>query len=316
MRRLPQSDTYTSADRCLAFARKLPPPSPQPRPLTPVHFFWQGRAFGAKAALCLRSFLATQDPRHFQAWLWLEDETAFNQAAHNPWLAPLLPHLNVQRYDWAELSRGTPLANRPWTRDLLPAARSDLARLVCLARYGGCYSDLDALFLRDLGPLLDLAGDAEFCFQWGAVPRGTNAFCRHRAAGALIESLMRRADSAQTAHPTNLLDFPIAPEEMLLLPVGLFSPLWLHDDGHERCQAAPFRHFAGFFRKFGWFHRRPATAVTLDSFFPGAFTYHWHGLWAAPEHADSYAGLLDQDCRTRLASLGPLPAYGTRSPQT
>ena len=113
---------------------------------------------------------------------------------------------------------------------------------------------------------------------------------------------MCRADTAQTAHPTHLLDFTFAPEELLLLPVGLFSPLWLHDDGHERCRAAPFRHFSGFYRKFGWFHRRPATTVTLSSFFPGAFTYHWHGQWAAPEHADSYAGLLDQDPGTTSPS--------------
>ncbi|MCC6414293.1 MAG: hypothetical protein IT582_00060 [Opitutaceae bacterium] len=312
MRRLPQSEIYTSTDCCLAFARTLPPSSP--RPLTPVHFFWQGRAFGAKAALCLRSFLATQDPRRFQAWLWLEDETAFAQAERNPWLGSLLPHVKLLRYDWPELSRDTPLANRPWTQSLAPAARSDLARLVCLARHGGCYSDLDALFLRDLGPLLDLAGDAEFCFQWGAVARGTNAFCRHRAAGTMIEALMRRADAAQSAHPTNLLEFSIAPEELLLLPVGLFSPLWLHDDGHERCGPAPYRHFAGFYRKFGWFHRRPATPVTLDSFFPGAFTYHWHGLWGMKEHTDSYASLLDHDCRGRLASFDSLPAFGTRLP--
>lgn len=314
MRRLAPSELYTSTDRCLAFARTLPPP--RPRELTPVHFFWQGRAFGAKPALCLRSFLATQDPQRFHAWLWLEDEAVFSQAAANPHLAPLLPHLTLRRYEWAELSRDTPLANRPWTQSLPPAARSDLARLVCLARHGGCYSDLDALFLRDLGPLLDLAGDAEFCFQWGAVARGTNAFCRHLAGGAIIEALMCRADAAQTAHPTALLDFPIAPAELLLLPVGLFSPLWLQDDKLERCAAAPFRHFEGFFRKFGWFHPRPAAPVTLDSFFTGAFTYHWHGLWKAREHRDSYAGWLDRDCRARLTAPGPWPAYGDHAPHS
>ena len=48
----------------------------------------------------------------------------------------------------------------------------------------------------------------------------------------------------------------------------------------------------------------------IDNFFPGAFTYHWHGQWAAPEHRESYAGALDRDCNERLAPLGPLPAYG------
>lgn len=313
MHRLPQPDIYASTDRCLAFARSLPPPAS--RPLTPVHFFWQGRAFGAKAALCLRSFLATQDARRFQACLWLEDETAFNEAAHNLWLAPLLPHVVVQRYDWAEISRGTPLANRPWTRSLAPAARSDLARLVCLARHGGCYSDLDALFLRDLGPLLDLAAGADFCFQWAGEPRGTNAFCHYQAGGPVVTALMERAETTRSGHSRDLLSFASCPVEHLLLPVALFSPLWLQRDQRERCAAAPYRDFTGFFRPFGWFHRRPAKAVTLNTFFPGAFTYHWHGQWAAAEHADSYAGWLDQDCRARLTSLGPLTAYGASPPR-
>lgn len=308
MRVLSQPELYTSTARCLEFARGLPPAAPR-KPVT-VHFFWQGRSFGAKPALCLKSFLATQDPRRFQAWLWLEDEATFAAAHQLPHLAPLLPHLVVRPYNWSDLSRNTPLADRAWTCNLKPAARSDLARLVCLARHGGCYSDLDALFLRDLGPLLDLAGDADFCFQWGAETSGTNAFCRHQADGALIENLMRRAEAARSAHPFDLLHYAIAPADLLMLPVALFSPLWLQDDGHERNPMAPFRRFEDFFRRFNWFHRRPAGPVTLDNFFPGAFTYHWHGQWAAAEHRDSHAGWLDRDCNQRLAALGPLPAYG------
>lgn len=308
MRVLAQSELYTSTPRCLEFARGLPPA--QPRAPEPVHFFWQGREFGAKPALCLKSFLATQDPRRFQAWLWLEDEATFAAASQLPHLAPLLPRLIVQHYDWTSLSRDTPLAHRAWTCNLKPAVRSDLARLVCLARHGGCYSDLDALFLRDLGPLLDLAGEAEFCFQWGAEASGTNAFCRHHAGGAMLEKLMQRANAARSAHPFDLLHFHLAPADLLMLPVALFSPLWLQDDGHERNPEAPFRRFQDFFRKFNWRHPRPQAPVTLDRFFPGAFTYHWHGQWTAAEHVDSYAGCLDRDCNRRLAAFAQLPAYG------
>ncbi len=312
MQRLPQPGLYDSTERCLAFARTLPPPRPPApsQPPVPVHFYWQGRAFGPKPALCLKSFLATQDPRRFRAWLWLEDEATYEAAQRLPDLAPLLPAITLRRYDWSELARGTPLADQPWTQNLAAVARSDLARLVCLYHHGGCYSDLDALFLRDLGSLLDHVGDAEFCFQWSADPSGTNAFCRHHAGSALLQKLLLRAVAAQSVHPFALLHFNLATPEILMLPVALFSPLWLQDDKHERYPAAPYRRFAGFFRKFGWFHRRPDHPITLETFFPGAFTYHWHNQWATREHRDSYAGHLDADCRSRLGTLGPLPIFG------
>ena len=104
---------------------------------------------------------------------------------------------------------------------------------------------------------------------------------------------MERAETTRSGHSRDLLSFASCPVEHLLLPVALFSPLWLQRDQRERCAAAPYRDFTGFFRPFGWFHRRPAKAVTLNTFFSGAFTYHWHGQWAAAEHADSYAGWLD-----------------------
>lgn len=315
MRRLSPPELYTSIDRCLAFARALPAPADAPpaEPL-PVHFFWQGRKFGAKPALCLKSFLATQDPRRFRAWLWLEDPVAFATAAQNPHLAPLLPALTLHRYAAPELARGTPLAGCAWLPALAAPARSDLARLFCLNRHGGCYSDLDALFLRDLAPLLALTGDAEFCFQWSAEPSGTNAFCRHHAGSPILAELMHGAVAARSAHPRQLLAIEGGPADLLLLPVALFSPLWLQRDGRDLSTLAPFGSFDDFFRPFGWFHRRDPAVSSLATFFPGAFTYHWHGRWSAREHPESYAGLLDRTCRAQIAlrypALGALPAFG------
>ncbi len=311
MRRLLLPEIYPSIDRCLAFARALPSPSDAlPAEPMPVHFFWQGREFGAKPALCLKSFLATQDPRRFRAWLWLENGDAFAAASANPRLAPLLPALTLRHYDATELARDTPFADCAWTRSLAAPARSDIARLCCLARHGGCYSDLDALFLRDLAPLLALAGDAEFCFQWSAEPSGTNAFCRHHSGSAILAELMHRAVAVRSAHPRQLLAVEGAPEHLLLLPVALFSPLWLQRDGRDFSTLAPFGGFDDFFRKFGWFHRRDPSVTSLATFFPGAFTYHWHGRWSAGEHRESYAGLVAASLEAELSRAQPALAAG------
>jgi hypothetical protein len=80
----------------------------------------------------------------------------------------------------------------------------------------------------------------------------------------------------------------------------------------------PFTRFSGFFRRFGWFFRRDPNIRSPRDFFPGAFAYHWHNLWNAPEHADSYAGLLDgwfnERLRERHPGLAPLARFGETPP--
>lgn len=311
MRRLPDRRIYTSVDHCLAYLRSLPSTAPLPENPVPVHFFWDGSEFGAKPALCLASFLATQDPRRFRPWLWLGHSNAWNARAALPHLAPLLPHLEIRHADLKDLARETPLEGEPHWEKVSPAGRSDLARLLVLHRHGGMYSDLDALFLRDLGALQTLVGAHEFCFQWSAEPVGTNAFSGHQAGSLLLAGIMRRARGLGAPHARRLLPFADAPRDLLLLPVAAFSPLWLVNDGHDQSVFAPFTRFDEFFSP------RPASSpqrATLETFFPGAFTYHWHGRWSAPEAASSWAGQLAADIRARLRRSFPetasLPVFG------
>jgi hypothetical protein len=309
MRRLPDLRLYSSVDGCLEFLRSLPPaPPPAAAPL-PVHFYWDGGDFGAKPALSLRSFLATQDPRRVRPWLWLAHPRAWAGRSSNPHLEPLLPHLEARRFDLDSLAAGTPFEGHPWSAGLGPAAVSDLARLVVLFHHGGCYSDLDAVFLRDLGPLLALAGEEELCFQWSLCPSGTNAFCRHRSGSPVLVDLMVRGRAARRVHPRRLLSFADAPAELLMLPAAAFSPLWLVHDGHAASAFAPFTRFEEFFAP-----RSPGDPrrATLETFFPGAFTYHWHGNWRAPEHASSWAGQLAEDVQLRLLRTLPAAAPGPR----
>jgi hypothetical protein len=317
MRFLPDERLYSRIDDCLAYLRALPESDPvAPAEPMPVHFFWQGE-FTAKPALCLKSFFATQDSSRFACWLWLERAEAVADAAANPHLAPFLPFIRLQHFDFAALSVGTPFANQSWgRRPPTPAQLSDFARLAVLHHHGGIYSDLDAIFLRDLGALLRLTGDAEICFQWSYTPRGTNAFSRLHRHGAMARTLMESACRQHGAHPAGILDYERDPVEVLVLPVTFFSPLWLHVDRKDRSAAAPFDRFADFFRRFRWWFRRDARLGSYRDLFPGAFTYHWHGLWRAPEHRDSYAGVIAASLEAELAhkhpALDQLPPYGKK----
>ena len=72
----------------------------------------------------------------------------------SPFLRPLLPFLEVRRFDPALETEDTPLAGRPDLHgDGNPVARSNLARFAVLYRHGGVYADMDTMFLRDLRPL-------------------------------------------------------------------------------------------------------------------------------------------------------------------
>lgn len=314
MRFLPEAECYRRIDPCLGYLRELPD-VPAGGPPLPVHFFWRGR-FGAKQSLGLKSFLATQDLAATPAVLWLDDPAEFDRAPDNPHLAPWLPHLSLRLFTLAEAVRDTPFAGAAWLREAAGSvAIADIARLAILHRHGGIYSDLDAIFLRPLAALHRLTGAAEFVFQWSALPRGTHAFCRFDAHSPAITTLIERANAARSAHCAAVLDFAAPIPELLVLPAPFFSPLWLQVDRHDATAAAPFRRFADFFRGFGWWFHRDSRIAGPANLFPGAFTYHWHGLWRAREHRDSYAGLLDAAFNTALRekypAIGPLPAFGS-----
>jgi len=317
MRFLPDHALYSSVDGCLGFLRTLPEETPSSVGTTapvPVHFFWQGR-FSAKQALCLKSFFATQDLSRFSCWLWLGNSDSVTGAAANPHLAPLLPFLKLRLFDPAETFDGTPFANQAWlgkTHRAIPL--SDFARLAILHHHGGIYSDLDVIFLRDLGPLLRLVGDAELCFQWSYLARGANGFLRLHRGGQIVRDLMESAYRNRSGHSSGMLDYGRDTVGLLILPSAFFSPLWLHADGKNRSTHAPFHRFADFFRPFRWWFR-PVTRVSSHrELFPGAFTYHWHGCWQAPETRTSCAGLvaasLEAKLHLRLPALDRLPPYG------
>lgn len=322
MRFLPDPLLYTNSRHCLDRMRAWQPPSSSaPLERIPVHFYWMG-PFGAKQALSLKSFLATHDPAFTECWLWFDTAKAIDAAATNPHLAPLLPLLRLKQFHLAADTAGTPFANQDWILGKLgPAAISDIARLTILHNHGGAYADIDTLFLRDINVLRACVADAECGYQWSYVPRVANAYLRLRARGPVVVDLMLAACAARSAHSNPMLSYERRlPGDFLVLPAAAFSPLWLHVDGKERADAAPFTRFADFFRRFGWFFQRDAAIRSPEDFFPGAFAYHWHNLWSASEHANSYAGLLDawfnDRLRARHPGLAPLAHFGeTPSPR-
>ena len=309
MRFLPDERLYQRTGDCLSFLRSLKGNEAQiARPARErFHFYWRGR-FGPKQAFALKSFLATQDPEAVEAWLWLDGEDGHAAHEENPLLRPLLPLVAVRRFDPDVEARGTPLEGRAeLLRGKRVATRSDFLRLVVLHRHGGVYADIDMLFLRDWAPLL--AGDRaprEFCYRLvGPALRQQRDPAPAPGGGHRGRPAGQRGGSG-SVHPRDILRleedrYP----DLWVLPCPYFDPLWPTHDRQDR-YAVPFRTFPDFFRRFDWRFRRRRGIRSHRDFFPGAFAYHWHNCWEAPEEERSYYGLFDRgfDGAPRGAPLG------------
>jgi hypothetical protein len=303
MRFLADERLYRETGYCLASlqAATLPPPG-ETGPWR-AHLYWHG-PLGRKPALAIASFLATQDLTRAELWLWLDARDGYDGHAANPWLIPLLPFVTVKPFDAERAIRGTPLEGRADRYSGWPAVRhSNLVRSVVLFSYGGVYADMDVLFLRDLSPLLHPDASAEFCYCWSAdQPYANSAVLALGRRSPAAHALLARCRATNSFRPRDVLRFDQRPDlDLLVLPCPYFDPLWPIHDGRDRSSDAPFQRFDGFFRRFGWRVRRPAIPPTVETFFPGAFTYHWHNGWNIREHDDSFFGALERDVHERLS---------------
>jgi hypothetical protein len=298
MRFLEDGRLYTDTDRCLAHLRSMRRDTKTLGEPWTTHLYWRG-PLGRKPAFAIKSFLATQDPATTRLWLWLDDDEQQTAHERHPTVAPLLPYLTVRRFDPVRETIGTPLDDRPDLFRGLPAVRrSNLVRFVVLFKYGGLYADMDTLFLRDLAPLFqDSRFPAEFCYRWSAHrPYGNSAMLALGRGSPTAQALLMRCRRAGSCRPRDVLRFDDTPDlDLMVLPCAFFDPLWPRHDRSDLGSEAPFDRFGDFFRRFGWRHPRPAPAPSLASFFPGAFTFHWHNQWDAREHDESFFGVFDRE---------------------
>jgi hypothetical protein len=253
------------------------------------HCYW-GNEFGAKACLSIKSFLATQNLDHVKLWLWLDKDDAYDQNINNPYLAPFLSKIEIKRYDVNVESANTPLSLLPpdaFANDLLK--RSDLFRLLILYKYGGCYFDLDMLFLRDLSAVIPIFPKPEFCYQWAAKPYANSAFFSMKKTSGIAVYLMEKAIKFGSFHPKILFNIADANLKILMLPSTFFDPAWLHVTDSDTGTSCPFEKFEDFFKLFQD-EELSSLKPKIHAFLDYCLTYHWHNQWMTSELKSSIAG--------------------------
>jgi hypothetical protein len=264
------------------------------------HLYWYGNV-SLKQAFTVKSFLATQDLDSTELWLWLDGERGYAGYEKNPLLRPLLPYVQVRRFDAKIEIADTPVERSPQLYEgVNPTLRSNLFRHVFLFKYGGIYADMDTMFLQDIRGLP--TGAEEFCYRWSAhKPYGNSAFLRLRQYSETARALLVRCAEKGSCRPHEVLRFDDSIDlDLLVLPCVCFDPLWPHHDRRDRYHAAPFDRFGDFFRRFEPELLHNGSIRSYQDFFPGAFAYHWHNFWDASEDPNSYFGLFNQEFDTIL----------------
>lgn len=192
--------------------------------------------------------------------IWLENNTK------NEYNVMIEKYAEIKYFNLENEKKDTFLENQHFYYNPELSFYSDVVRYILLYKYGGCWFDLDILFLRNCEPLF-ATFESEICvYQWENQPYPN---------GAIFISLLPYSEKMK-----NIIQFIIQrnygwgfqeayltydlPLDMLVLPSSWFDQSWIENPYNIRDY-----HFL----------KSTDKIYTFDNFFPGAFCYHWHNRW-------------------------------------
>ena len=245
------------------------------------HCYWYG-TFGRKQALSIKSLLATQKSYRYEIWLWLDEEApeANTNGKDNPYINQICEHVNIKSYS-PDLAKSVLIFRKipkAFNQQKYLAARSDSFRIWALYEYGGCYFDLDVMFLRDMG---NLFMGSEFVYAWEKQAYANSAIIFMRKGSYTCKYTAKKFALMHRAQPWIIFRYSNRKlHDLKLYPCSLFDPLWYHDG-----EKYIFHDFEGFFRSNAVISN--GTITSPVAIFPYSYCYHWHNLWDAEVEHDS-----------------------------
>ena len=225
---------YSDIVTCNQLARTIP----DDRYCSPVifHAFWGTLPVNPHVPLYILSYLITQDLENSQLWIWSRNGVDLGQ---DPLMAPFVGHPNVQfrQFDGVEIIRSLKSTAIPenliGAKDGMYWLESDLFRVLILYAFGGVYTDMDFLFLRNFGPLLG----REWFYQWGSHCVDMNGaamrlFAKSPLGHALLEHIVSvPPQGGTTAWGRDTYSAVDQKMKILRYPTCFFNPTWL--TGHD-----------------------------------------------------------------------------------
>lgn len=153
-------ELYHDYEACIEFLRNFNDDGSRPDGITNFHVYSDMKS--PKEALCIKSYLATQNLSKTKLILWSDVDLSSNKL-----VAPFKDLIELRVYDPIEESKGTIMDGKMQfltAKDDKHYLQSDLMRILTCYKYGGVFIDMDIVLLRDFGPLLG----QEYMYMWGS----------------------------------------------------------------------------------------------------------------------------------------------------
>ena len=225
---------YSDSVVCNGLARTIP--DDRFCSLVIFHTFWGTLPVNPHIPLYILSYLITQDLEYSQLWIWSRNGVELGK---DPLLAPFVGHPNVQfrQFNGIEIIRSLNSTAIPENlieaKDGMYWLESDLFRVLVLYAFGGVYTDMDFLYLRNFGPLLG----REWFYQWGSHCVDMNGavmrlFAKSPLGHALLEHIVSvPPQGGTTAWGRDTYRAVDQKMKILRYPTCFFNPTWL--TGHD-----------------------------------------------------------------------------------
>jgi hypothetical protein len=250
--------------------------------------------------LVVKSYLAIQNLTKTNLTIWSDYDIS-----NNPLIQPFKKYVTLKIYNPIVEGKDTPLEGKEHLKatGMFHYVQADLFRIIVLHKYGGIFTDMDIVFLRDMVPVMD----QEFMYLWGH-------YTENFEICATVLSLFKNSPLS------NLLL-----EEAAKIPVKeYYEKLWyccyLYDIVFKK---HPFTIFPSAFFNTEWqitpelakrdmlegfdFQPFKQTKYTIPTMFPEAFTWHWHNGGGrrreSPESGSKFA-LYNQLIDNKLLLMG------------
>lgn len=261
-------------DRCLDFLKKIEDCEIKTDEKIIFHTYWHiGREFERKQILPLKSFLATQNLKTCELYVWSNVDLSNNEH-----IKDILPYITLKIYDPLKESIGTPVENNTRildSKDDICWLNGDLFRVLVLHNYGGVYYDMDVALLRDFSPILD----QEFMYMWGFSPKaaGINgAVMRLFKKSKLSYDLLNEISNSNPVPRSHVWNRELYVKvrnynkDWTVFPSGFFNSEW-QDDPEQNWGSDEKNAFNEIYYKL----------------YDGAFSWHWHNRWDNKIHPKS-----------------------------
>jgi hypothetical protein len=248
----------------------LAPEASAPHQPITFHTYWKG-SFTEKHLLSIVSCRKVH-PQH-KIIIWTED-LSLNEISDK-----LQYYASIHPFTLSDHTRGTFLENYVYEPPG-PWSYSNYVRSVLLFVHGGCWFDLDCLFLRSFDPLFTAFGSEICAYQWEKQNHPFYAiyFCLEAKSERMKKNMEFIIAQNKGWSPEHLTyDMPL---DMTVLPCSWFDGGWIENP-----------HGLVIGNMFG----PSESKYTLDTFFKGAFCFHWHNQWTVPIDESSLAKMFAAD---------------------